>query len=57
MFTDANCPSKCNADSYAYEYTQCYTNGYSYIHDDAQCYGNSYSYGYGHGEADTYRKA
>jgi hypothetical protein len=30
VFTNANCPSKCNADSYAYEYTQCYTNGYSY---------------------------
>ena len=32
MFTDANCPSECNADSYAYEYTQCYTNGYGHGH-------------------------
>ena len=67
MFADANCPSKCNADSYAYEYTQCYTNGYShgysehyaycygYIHADAQCYSNSYSYGYG--QTNAYREA
>ena len=67
MFTDANCPSKCNADSYAYEYTQCYTNGYGYsehyaycygyIHADAQYYSNSYPYGYSHRETNAYRKA
>ena len=67
MCADTYCASKCNPDSYAYEYTQCYTNGYSehygygysygYIDADAQRYGNSYSHGYGHGETNAYRKA
>ncbi len=67
MCTDTYCASKCNPDSYAYEYTQCYTNGdghgyseyyaycYGYIHADAQCYSNSY--GYGHRETNAYGKA
>jgi hypothetical protein len=38
MCADANCASK-NADSYAYEYTQCYTNGYRYSLSDSYAYG------------------
>jgi hypothetical protein len=50
MFADANCPSKRNADIYAHEYAQCYTNGYgdaySYCYSNSHC--NSYSYRNGH---------
>ena len=54
MFADANCPSKRDADSYAYEYAQCYTNGYGHAYSDDYAHGyrnshcNSYSYRYGH---------
>ena len=56
MFADANCSSKRDADSYAYEYAQCYTNGYGHADSDDYAHGycncdshcNSYSYRYGH---------
>ena len=50
MFANANCSSKRDADSYAYEYAQCYTNGYrnAYSDDYAHGYCNCDSYRYGH---------
>jgi hypothetical protein len=43
MFADANCPSKRNADIYAHEYAECYTNGYGHAYSDD--YANGYWYG------------
>jgi hypothetical protein len=50
MFANANRSSKRDADSYAYEYAQCYTNGYGHADSDDYAHGycNSYSYRYGH---------
>jgi hypothetical protein len=67
VLTDANRPSKCNADIYAYDYTQCHTNGYDHAYSDDYAYGNcncnshcnSYSYrytisdSYGYGQTNT----
>jgi hypothetical protein len=52
-----NCASKCNADIYAYDYTQRHTNGhsYGYIYDHAECYDNRHSYSYC--KTDAYRSA
>ena len=40
MFANANCSSKRDADSYAYEYAQYYTNGYGHAYSDD--YAHSY---------------
>ena len=52
MFTDANCPSQCNADIYAYEHTQCYTNGYGHRYGEHYTYG--YSYFNGNSQCNSY---
>lgn len=46
MFADPNCLCKRDADIYAHEYAQCYTNGYGHGHgySDHYAYCNCYCY-------------
>jgi hypothetical protein len=54
VFTDANCLSQCNPDIYAYEYPQCYTDGYIHRYSEHYAYGYSYFNGNSHGNSYSY---